>query len=158
MFGPKLGLHCPPSPAVAPKRYHKFSDRQVSLSVYFLFLTLPGRSTTFFGLGPNCGNFVGFGSDNSSKQHIELKFWPLVVLIFVQILFKVFWKTRIFTETGDFHKVSVFGPTLTPIYPLKMTQIKNGPLAIQINQNQTPIFSDAELKHYFGSLKDLYIF
>ena len=48
-----------------------------------------------FGLGPNCGHFGGFGDNNSGKQHIELKFWPQVVFIVVQILFKAFWKTRI---------------------------------------------------------------
>ena len=94
----------------------------------------------FWGLGPNCHHFCEFGGNNSSKRHhIELKFWPQVVLIVVQIAFKAFWNTRIFTETGDVHKVSVFGTTLTPIYPLKMTQIKNSHLAIQINQNQSPI-------------------
>ena len=48
------------SSVVAPKDYQKFSDGlqqehsfkrsgcQVSVSVYFLFSTLPGRSTTFF--------------------------------------------------------------------------------------------------------------
>ena len=128
IFWAQTGSKLPPSPVVAPKGYQKFSNSQVSLSVYFLFSTLPGRSTTFFGVGPNCGHFGGFGGNNSSTQHhIELKFWPLVVLIFVQILFKAFWKTWIFTETGDVHKVSVFGPTL------KMAQIKNIHLAIQTN-------------------------
>ena len=101
----------------------------------------------FFGLGPNCGHFGGFEGNNSRKQHhTELKFWPLVVFIFVQILYKAFWKTWIFTEAGDVHKVSVFGPTLTPIYPLKMTQIKNSYLAIQINKNQSPISFQFSMK------------
>ena len=52
----------------------------------------------------------------------------------MQILLKAFLKTRIFKEAGDVHKVSVFVPTLTPVYPLKMTQIKNSHLAKQINQ------------------------
>ena len=37
------------------------------------------------------------------------------------------------------HKVSVFGPNLTLIYPLKIAEIKNSQLAIQISQNQSPI-------------------
>ena len=57
----------------------------------------------------------------------------------VQVLFQAIWKTQIFTETEDVHKVSVFGPTLTPIYPLKKVKIKNSQLAIKIIQNQSPI-------------------
>ena len=56
-----------------------------------------------------------------------------------QILSQAFWKTQIFTETGDVHKVSVFGPTLTPIYPLNTAKIKDSQVAIQILQNQSPI-------------------
>ena len=41
----------------------------------------------------------------------------------VQILFQAFWKTGILTETGDVHKVSVFGPTLTSMYPPKMAEM-----------------------------------
>ena len=87
-----------------------------------------------------------WGNNSTKQHHIKLKFWSLVVLKFVQILFKAFWKTWIFTETRDVHKVSVFGPTLTLIYPLKLTQIKNSPLAIQINQNQGPISFQLSMK------------
>ena len=64
----------------------------------------------------------------------------------LQILFRAFWKTQIFTETGDVHKVSVFGLTLTPIYPLKKAEIKNSQLAIQIIQNQSPISFQLSMK------------
>ena len=93
----------------------------------------------FFGSGLKWTHFEGFGGNNSSKQYqIELKFWPRVVLIVAQLLRKAFWKTRIFTETRNVPKVSVFGPTLTPIYFLKTVEIKNSDLAIQIIQNQSP--------------------
>ena len=62
-----------------------------------------------------------------------------------QILSQAFWKTQIFTETGDVHKVSVFGPTLTSIYPMKMA--KNSQLAIQIIQNQSPISFQLSMKN-----------
>ena len=48
LFWAQTGSKLPPSAVVAPKDYQKFSDSQVSFSVYFLFLTLPGRITTFF--------------------------------------------------------------------------------------------------------------
>ena len=101
----------------------------------------------FFSLGPNCAHFGGFWGNNSSKHiQIEVKFWSQVVLIVVQILIQAFWKIRIFAETGDVHKVSVFGSILTPIYPLKMAEIKNSRLAIQIIQSQSPISFQLSMK------------
>ena len=65
--------------------------------------------------GPILGVFVG---NSSSKQRlIKLKFWPQVVFIFVQIPFKAFWRTEIFTVTG-LPKFWIFGPILTPIWSL----------------------------------------
>ena len=40
----------------------------------------------------------------------------------------------------------VFGPTLTPIYLLKMAKIKNSHRVIQINQNQGPISFQFSMK------------
>ena len=57
------------------------------------------KTTTFFCSGPNSAHFGRFESNNFSKQcQIELKFWPQIVLIVVQMPFKGFWKDRIFTE------------------------------------------------------------
>ena len=65
--------------------------------------------------GPILGVFVG---NSSSKQRlIELKFWPQVVFIVVQIPFKAFWRNEISTVTG-LPKFWIFGPILTPICPL----------------------------------------
>ena len=56
--------------------------------------------TTFFWFRTNWFHFEGFQGYNSSKQgQIEVNFWSQVVLIIVQMPFKVFWKTWIFTET-----------------------------------------------------------
>ena len=49
-------------------------------------------------IGPTFGAFEG--NTSSKELKIKLIFWSQVVLIVVQILFKAFWKTRIFTETG----------------------------------------------------------
>ena len=59
--------------------------------------------------------------------------------------FKHFGKLK-FLQRRDIHKVSVFGPTLTPIYPLKMAEIKNSQLTIQIIQNQSPISFQISMK------------
>ena len=90
---------------------------------------------------------MGFEAITSKQHQIELKFWPQVVLIVVQILFKAFWKTQIFTETGNVHKVSVFGLTFIPIYLLKMAEIKNSHLVIQISKNQSPISFQLSVKN-----------
>ena len=58
----------------------------------------------------------------------------------MQILFKAF-----FTETRDVHEVTVFLSNFVPNLP-SMTQIKNNHLAIQINQNQSPIFFQLLMK------------
>ena len=67
-----------------------------------------------FGLGPNCTHFVNnirlswnltTCSPNSCKNTVS------------SIL-----ENSNFTETGNLHKMSVFGPTLTPVYPLKMAR------------------------------------
>ena len=42
--------------------------------------------------------------------------------------------------------MSVFGPALTQIYPLKMAVIKNSQLATQIIQNQSPISFQLSVK------------
>ena len=111
----------------------------------FVFSTLPRRSTTFFGSRSNWAHFRGFWGNNSSKKQTELKSLPQVVLIVAQML-KACWKVRLFTETGDVPKDSAFDLTLTPIFYLKMAEIKNNHLAIQICQNQTPISFQLSVK------------
>ena len=45
------------------------------------------------------GGWSGFGGNNYCKQcHIEMKFWPQVVLIVTKMSFKGSWKARIFAE------------------------------------------------------------
>ena len=98
---------------------------QASTSGYFLILTLPRRnSKVFFSSVPHWAFFLGgeggrggeFGNNNSSKQRqIELNFWPQVVLIVVQMPFKGFWKTRIFTKNfSKYLKSWVFLVQLDP--------------------------------------------
>ena len=86
------------------------SGLQVPASRYLFFLTLPRRNNyIFFVEDPIApiwceggGGGRGFGGNNSSKQRqIELKLWPQVVPMIVQMLFKAFWKTLIFTD--NFH-------------------------------------------------------
>ena len=84
-----------------------------------------------FGLGPNWTHFRVLGVNNFSKLQ--------VVLLIAQMPFKAIWKTIIFTEAEDVPKVWVFGPTLSPVYPLKMTEIKNSHLGVQISQHQSSI-------------------
>ena len=80
----------------------------------------PKETTTFFfWFRTQSGPFFGFSkSNNSSRQRqIELKFSPQVVLIIVQISFKIFWKIRIFTETECSQNLIFwcnFHPNLTP--------------------------------------------
>ena len=96
----------------------KFQFRCICRSQLYL-----EEALRFFDLGLNWTHFVGGffwreEGNNSSKQHqIELKFWPQLVLIVAQMLFKAFWKTRIFTETGDVPNVLVFGPKLVSSLP-----------------------------------------
>ena len=63
-------------------------------------------------------HFGFLGGNKSSKQRqIELKFWSQVVLIVVQMAFKTFWRTRIFTLTGITQTLSFwsnFDPNLPP--------------------------------------------
>ena len=62
----------------------------------------------FFGSGPIWAHFGifflggggGGGNDSYKQRLIELKFWPQVVFIVVQMPFKVFWRTQFFTVTG----------------------------------------------------------
>ena len=57
------------------------------------------ETISFFSSGPNWAHFGEFGGNTSNKEcQIEI-FWPQVVLIVVQMSFKVFWWTRILTET-----------------------------------------------------------
>ena len=151
-FGSKPGLNCPQWSCHKPIRnshivyvYNRTIHLQV-LDTQFQFMCIC-CSRPCLDLGPHCVHFGGFWGNNSSKRHyIELKFWTQVVLIVVQIPFQAFWKARSFTERGNVHKVSVFGPTLTPIYPLKLAKIKNSQLAIQIIQNQSPISFQLSVK------------
>ena len=46
------------------------------------------------------------GNNSGKKRQIELKFWPQAVFIIVQIPFKEFWKSQIFTEKGRTQNVS----------------------------------------------------
>ena len=116
---------------------------QVSSSGYmYSRLYLEETTTGFFDSGPNwvifsffilfylfiylfhfLGGWVvwgwlvgGWGGNNSSKQcQIELRYWPQVVLIILQMPFKRFWKTQIFTRILKYLKFWVFGPILAQI-------------------------------------------
>ena len=88
----------------------------------------------FLVQGP-IGPIWGFGGNNSSKKlQTELSFWPQVALIVVPMSFETF------LQRQDVPNVWVFCPTLTPIYPLMMVEIKSSLRAIQISQNQGPIY------------------
>ena len=94
----------------------------------------------FFDSGPNWAHFGGFRANNSSKHcQIELKFWPQVVLIVVQMPFKGFWKARIFTENFYCTQSLSFWSDFDPNLPTEHGQKhKNRHRTIQISQNQGP--------------------
>ena len=52
--------------------------------------------------------------------------------------------------------MSVFRSTLTPIYPLKIVEIKNSQLAIQTIKNQNPISNFNENYNYFLLFLDFF--
>ena len=95
------------------------------------------ETTTFFGSRPILAHFCFSGGQELQSTTSD---WAenLVVLIVVQMSFKVFWRTQIFTVTGRAHSL-IFWSNFTPIYPLKMVEIKNSHQVIQISQNQDPI-------------------
>ena len=118
-----------------------------SATGYLPSSTLPRRNKyVFFGSGPNWAHFWVFGAIIPVKKcQIELKVWPQVLLIVVQMLFESFWKIRIFTETGRTQNLT-FWSNSTPIYPLKIAEIKNRHWAIQINQNRGTISFQSLMK------------
>ena len=84
----------------------------------FYFILFIYLFISFFG-GMGSVRMVGWGGgggNNSSKQcQIELRYWPQVVLIILQMPFKRFWKTQIFTRILKYLKFWVFGPILAQI-------------------------------------------
>ena len=103
-------------PIIGPSIYDKFHLLGICWSRLYL-----EETATFFWFRTHWVLFcrVGrreSGDNNSSKQrHIELKFWPQAVLIVVQMPFKGFWKTRIFTKNfSKYLKSWVFLVQLDP--------------------------------------------
>ena len=76
------------------------------------------KETTIFWFVTLLDSFYWVWGNNSSKQcQIELKLWPRGVFIVVQMPFRAFWKSQIFTETGRTQSLSFcsnFNPNLSP--------------------------------------------
>ena len=83
-------------------------------------------------------------NSSSRQSQAELNFWPRRVLIVVQCHLKQFENLKL--QIQGVPKIWVFGPTLIPIYRLKMVKTKNSHWAIQISQNQGPIFFQFSMK------------
>ena len=155
-YGPKLGLNWPLCPhKKVIRNSHIVHKRNIPLHVLdanFQFLCICRsrlyleETTMFFWFRTQLGPFWGFfgGGNNSSKQttQIELKFWPQVVLIVVQIQVKAFWKNRIFTEAGCTQSLTFLFNFDTSL----PSEIKNSHQVIQIRQNQGPISIQLSMK------------
>ena len=127
-LGKNLVLNCPKWPCHRLMRNsHIVYNRTIPLHVLdaqFQFLCiccsrlyLEG-ALRFFVLGPNCAHFGGFWGNKASKQHqTELKFWPQVVLIVVQILLSISENSNFYRDRGCTQSVSfwsIFNPKFTP--------------------------------------------
>ena len=148
------GSKLPPPPGPRQRvirNFHIAYNRTIHL--YFLnakfhplrdcFSRLYIEEIALFWFRTQLGPFLEVWDNNSSKQRqIERKFWPQIVFIVLQMIFKWFWKARIFTE--NFY--STQGPTLTRIYQLKMAKMKNSHRAIQISQNPGPMSFQFSIK------------
>ena len=88
------------------------------ISWVFSVLDFTQKKQHFLWFRTQLDPFWGSWDNNSSKQRpIELKFWPQVILIAAQMLFKAFWKIRIFAETVRTQSLnfwSNFHPKFTP--------------------------------------------
>ena len=65
-----------------------------------------------------------FGPELPQINPILLKFLPEVVLKDKKTVFEEPLKNSNFSRNGRYSKVCKFGPTLSPIYPLKMAEIR----------------------------------
>ena len=115
-WGPKLGLNFPlgcakgsseilTQPIIGPF-ICTFWMPSFSFWV-FVILNFTQKKQLFFLVHDPIGSIlVGLGNNSSKQCQIELRFWPPGVLISVQMPFKVFLKSQIFTETWNTQNLS----------------------------------------------------
>ena len=134
--GSQIGSKLPPGPT--SKVYQKFSHIyngiihllsgcHVSSPGYLLFSTLRRRNdNVYFGSGPNWLILGGLGAITAVSNvrlswHFDHRWSSWLYRCHLKDFRKLKFSHRVFTVP----KVWVFGPTLTQIYPLKITKIKN---------------------------------
>ena len=104
------------------------------------------EETIFFGSWPYWSHFGGSGATNP-VDNVKLS-WNFVHGESSELYkchLKHFENLK-FLQRQDVSKIWVFGPTLTPLYPLKMAKMKNSHWAINISQNQGSIFYQFSMK------------